>query len=212
MVNSSESVFITFEGGEGAGKTTLIETIATHLSSYEYGIVCTREPGGTTAAEAIRDLVVKGDKDRWDATSETALFLTARHTHVEQLIQPALDEGKIVLCDRFMDSTLVYQGIAKGLGLDYVQQLSSLIVGDIVPDLTFLIDIDPEVGLKRTKGRAGDETRFEAHSLAFHQSIREGFLRLAEANPDRMVIIDGGLTEGEVFEATKAHIDNYLGT
>ena len=202
-------IFITFEGGEGAGKTTLINSVAEYLSAQDKNIVKTREPGGTKAAEDIRNLVVTGAADRWDATSETALFLTARRSHVQQLIKPALLENSIVLCDRFSDSTLVYQGIAKKLGLDYVRQLSELIVGSIVPSLTFVIDIDPEIGLKRTQQRSSDETRFEAHSLEFHQMIREGFLTLAQAEPNRMVVIDGSQTENEVFEAVKARIDQY---
>lgn len=202
----SRGRFLTFEGGEGAGKSTLIQSVASYLTQQGQGVVCTREPGGTKAAEEIRDLVVTGAANRWDAVSETALFLTARRSHVEELISPALTAGKTVLCDRFADSTLVYQGIAKKLGMDYVQQLSALIVGDVVPDRTFLIDIDPKIGLARAGGRSGNETRFETHGIAFHQAIRDGFLSLAKQHPERMLVIDGSQSAEVVFKEVEGYL------
>ena len=198
--------FISFEGGEGAGKTTLIQSVASYLNEQGHEVICTREPGGTKAAEQIRELLVTGDKDRWDAISETALFLVARRTHVEELIKPALDQGKIVLCDRFLDSTLVYQGIAKGLGIEYVSKLNALIVKNILPELTFLLDIDPSEGLKRVSGRTSNEDRFEAHGLAFHKQIREGFLELAKQSPERIKMIDASQSAEQVFEEVKRYL------
>lgn len=196
----SRGRFITFEGGEGGGKTTQIRLLADWLKSSGNEVVQTREPGGTEGAERIRELLVTGASDRWDAVCETALFLTARRQHVEQLIKPALARGAIVLCDRFADSTMVYQGIGKGLGFDYLATLGRLIVGDIQPDLTLLLDIDPKIGLMRAGSRKSQETRFESHDLAFHQSIRDGFLALAKANSQRIRVIDASQAEAEVHQ------------
>lgn len=203
---SKPGIFITFEGGEGAGKTTQIKLLADWLQRKGREVVQTREPGGTEGAERIRDLLVRGAHDRWDPVCETALFLTARRQHVEQLIKPALERGAFVLCDRFADSTMVYQGIGKGLGMDYLSQLSRLIVGDIAPAMTFLLDIDPQIGLQRAEGRSGAETRFESHTMAFHQSIRAGFLSLAQGYPERMKIIDASLTVQDIHQ----HIIKYV--
>lgn len=211
MTNSA-GIFITFEGGEGAGKTTLIKSMCDELENRGHQVVMTREPGGTPQGEDIRSLVVQGAADRWDAEAETALFLTARRMHVQNLIKPALAEGKIVLCDRFSDSTMVYQGIAKKLGLDYVQQLQKLIVGDMEPNLTLLLDIDPQIGLTRSKSRAGNhETRFETHTLAFHQAIREGFLSLAKTHAERMVVLDASGASEDVFSSGFPHILRMIG-
>lgn len=207
--------FITFEGGEGAGKTTLIRAIYDHLSQHGKQVTITREPGGTPQGEAIRDLVVKGAADRWDAQSETALFLTARRMHVAKLIGPALQDGHIVLCDRFSDSTIVYQGIAGQLGADYVRQLEQLIVGHISPDLTLLLDIDPNIGLARAQQRAGsaaaEETRFESHQLAFHEAIRRGFTDLAKAHPERIVTLSAEQTPAQLMQEALVHVLRCIG-
>lgn len=182
--------FITLEGGEGAGKSTHIRQLASWLQSLGLDVVTTREPGGTEGAEAIRRLLVEGAVDRWDAISETFLLNAARHDHVERLIRPALARGAWVLCDRYIDSTLVYQGVAKGQPLEMLLKLHEQATGPLWPDLTLMLDLPPEVGLARAAGRAGAETRFEAHDLSFHEQLRRGFLDLASRYNDRCAVID----------------------
>jgi dTMP kinase len=182
--------FITLEGGEGSGKTTQIELLRAHYNKHGKKCLITREPGGSPGAEAIRNLLLTGSADKWNPIAETLLFQAARIEHVEHVIKPALARGEIVICDRFLDSTLVYQGIAKGLGIEYVRTLHQLTLGDFAPDLTLILDIDPSIGLKRASVRAGNETRFENMDIAFHKRVREGFLMLAEQQPERYKIIN----------------------
>lgn len=184
-------MFITFEGGEGSGKTTQIRLLAEALASRGIEAVVTREPGGTPLAERIRPLLVESQhlSEEWEPLAETLLFLAARVQHWEQKIKPALAAGNWVLCDRFIDSTLVYQGVAKGLGLDYLAALHRMIGGSAwLPDQTFVLDIDPALGLKRARSRQDGEQRFEALDLAFHQLLRAGFLDLAKASPRYRVV------------------------
>lgn len=180
---------ITFEGGEGVGKSTQISRLAAGLAAAGVEVVTTREPGGTPGAEAIRALVTEGSADRWSALTETLLFLAARQDHVERLILPALAAGRFVLCDRFIDSTRVYQGLAGTLGLELIDRLHSVIFDRITPDLTLLLDLPIEVGLAR-RSAAGDGNRFEHKVTAFHQAVRDGFLDLAEREPGRFAVID----------------------
>ena len=181
--------FITFEGGEGSGKSTQLALLAKAFATAKIPYLQTREPGGSPGGELIRTLLVSGDQD-WDAETETQLFYAARLDHVNKLIKPALAEGKTVLCDRFADSTLVYQGIGKGLPEEYIRMLHRLTLGNFAPDLTILLDIDPAVGLKRAHARKHNETRFESLGLEFHQRIRTGFLTIAQREPDRCVVVD----------------------
>lgn len=197
----SRGDFITFEGGEGAGKSTQIKRFSEYLNIEDEKPITTREPGGTPGAEAIRQLLVTGGADSWDAISETLLFFAARNDHIARRIKPALAEGKTVLCDRFTDSTLVYQGIGKKLGLIYIQELHRLVFGNFTPDLTFILDIDPQEGLKRAHSRNDSENRFEALDISFHQAIREGFLSLANANPECYRIIDASASPDAVHQA-----------
>lgn len=183
-------MFITFEGGEGSGKTTQIAILAEHLKKQGRDVVVTREPGGTPAAEAIREFLMDTKQAGISPLSETLLFLAARAEHVEKLIKPALAEGKTVLCDRFADSTYVYQGVARGLGVDFLKHLQRHIIGDFAPNLTLLLDIDPAEGLKRAADRRGVQTRFDVLGLEFHTQVREGFLALADFEPDRIRVID----------------------
>jgi len=182
--------FITFEGGEGSGKSTQIKLLKDYFQTLGKSVLLTREPGGTPAAEAIRELLLTGHEDKWHKISETLLFQAARVEHVERVIKPALAEGKIVLCDRFVDSTIVYQGICKQLGVEYIEQLHKFTLGDFRPDVTIILDIAPEIGLKRASSRAGNETRFENMNIEFHHNVRTGFLQLAEKNPSRYIIIN----------------------
>ena len=181
--------FITLEGGEGAGKSTQIQVIKDYLLSRGNDVVVTREPGGTPEGQEIRNLLVSGDKDKWSPLSETLLILADRAAHLERLIRPSLAEGKYVVCDRFFDSTKAYQGVAGGLGLDVIHNLQQPVLGTTLPDVTFLLDIDPEKGLRRAQERGG-ELRFESKTLAYHRTLRNAFLDFAAQEPDRIFVID----------------------
>ncbi|MCS7268453.1 MAG: dTMP kinase [Geminicoccaceae bacterium] len=180
---------VTFEGGEGTGKTTQLERLATFLEARGVSVVRTREPGGTQGAEAIRALLLDGAADRWSARSELLLFAAARQDHLEKVIEPALAAGSWVLCDRYLDSTRVYQGIAGELGLAFVDHLQSTVLGFRLPDLTVLLDLPVEHGLAR-RSRDGRATRFEQKGTSFHERVREGFLELARREPERFLLVD----------------------
>ena len=197
--------FITFEGGEGGGKSTQAARMAGYLRGKGLEVLETREPGGTPESEALRDLLVQGDPDRWSALSELLLITAARVEHVNRLIKPALTEGKWVICDRFADSTLAYQGIAGELGLELVEQLQKLAVGATAPDVTFLLDVRAEAGLQRAEKRGG-AARFEKKGAVFHQTLRDGFLALANENPQRIVLIDGEDTFDNVWGQIEAEL------
>lgn len=182
----ARGLFITFEGGEGAGKTTQIKRLAAALP----GCVLTREPGGTDDAEALRNVFFQNRGQDWPPQAQLLLMFAARTLHTKNLIEPALGEGKTVICDRYTDSTRVYQGVAEGLSPDDIERIKHFAIGDFEPDLTFILDIDPEEGLRRTMVRAGAETAFEAKDIAFHQKLRAGFAEIAAKNPGRCVIID----------------------
>lgn len=185
--------FITFEGGEGAGKSTQAGLLAKSLEKRGIEVVLTREPGGSPGAEEIRKLLVEGEPDRWTPLTETLLFLAARSDHVARLIRPSLEKENWVVCDRFSASTLVYQGIARGVGIDTVKALQDSIPGMIDPDLTIVLDVDPKIGLSRAGARAEDlESRFEKFDAAFHDTLRDAFRKLARTEESRCVAIDGG--------------------
>jgi len=187
--------FITFEGIDGSGKSTQIRLLADRLRKAGYDVVLTREPGGSTGAEEIRALVLEGDPDRWSPETEILLFTAARRDHLERTILPALGAGKIVLCDRFADSTRMYQGLTReSTGRDLramVDQLHTLMIGR-EPDLTILIDMDPATGLSRALSRATSEERFEGFGQGLQEKMRAGFLDLADQYSARFAVIDGG--------------------
>lgn len=187
---TAKGLFISFEGIDGSGKSTQVKRLAAYLEAQGHDVVVTREPGGSPGAEEIRALVLQGDPDRWSAETEILLFTAARRDHLERTIQPALAAGKIVICDRFADSTRMYQGLSRGNLRGTVDRLHSLMIG-IEPDLTILIDMDPVEGLARAKGRQGIEERFEDFGTALQAKMRAGFLALAEEFADRYVTIDG---------------------
>lgn len=176
--------FISFEGGEGSGKSTQLRRLAARLSAQDVTVITTREPGGTPGAEDIRSLLVEGEPGRWDGRVEALLVNAARADHVARLIRPALVEGKWVLCDRYVHSTLAYQGAARGLDEAELRRLHAFATGDLWPDLTIVLDVDPALGLARAAGRAGGEARFEGEPPAFHKAVRERFLSF----PDVTVI------------------------
>jgi dTMP kinase len=207
----TKGLFITLEGGEGAGKSTLIGGLAARLTAQGRASVVTREPGGTTGAEAIRTLLVTGAGDRWTPLSELCLFYAAREDHLERLIRPSLAQGKVVLCDRFSDSTRAYQGQAGGTGLGAVEALDALIVGQTQPQLTLILDIDPEIGLRRAAARRGNEDRFEGKALAFHQALRAAYLEIARTHPDRCVVLDATLAPEDLLQAAWQNVVSRLG-
>jgi dTMP kinase len=204
--------FITFEGGEGAGKSTQIRRLAERLSNLGRDVVVTREPGGTPAGEAVRGLLVSGDVSRWSPLAEALLNYAAREQHLREVIRPALARGNVVLCDRFMDSTRAYQGYAGGCAQDFIDTLEASVVGDTLPGLTLIFDLDPALGLARAKARAeaGAEDRYERKGLAFHQGIREGFRDIARRNPGRCRLIDAGQTVDRVAEDVWAAVSEVL--
>ena len=202
--------FITLEGGEGAGKTTLAKALAAGLQARGFESLVTREPGGTPNAEALRHLLVEGETGRWSPLAETLLLYAARADHVERLIKPALDSGKWVICDRFSDSTRAYQGAAGGLAAERIAQIDAACLDGFGPDLTFMVDLDPEQGLERTRTRGEEATRFERQPGAFHHALRQAFLEIANAEPDRCVILDGAQSPDIVFERAMMVIQDRL--
>ena len=182
--------FITFEGGEGGGKSTQLRHLAERLGGAGQEVVATREPGGSPGGEAIRALLVQGEADRWSPVTETLLMYAARRDHIERVIAPALARGAWVLCDRYADSTRAYQGAGGGTDPALIAALESHVLGGVTPDLTLILDLPPETGLARAAARAGAETRFESKGLDFHARLREGFLGIAAAEPERCEVID----------------------
>ena len=187
-------LFITFEGVEGSGKSTQIQRLADRIKSKDANLdlLVTREPGGTDSAESIRQLLVTGRADKWRAATEAMLMSASRHEHVEHVIRPAIASGAIVVCDRFYDSTRVYQGIVGGVPEADIEALNNLACGNLVPDLTILLDMDVDEGLRRVDGRETAETRFESKGVEFHRKVRSGFLELAARHSGRFVVIDAG--------------------
>lgn len=199
--------FITLEGGEGAGKTTLLYQIAAFLVQQGYEVVTTREPGGTQLGETIREWLLKRDqKIAIGAQAELLLFLAARAQHIEEVILPALKLGKIVICDRFNDSTIAYQGAARGLGVKYVQQLCQTICHSVIPQLTLFLHVSPEIGLSRSQkvpkeqAASGELDRIESENLAFHRTIQHALEQLAKREPLRIYKIDAHQSQTHVLQ------------
>ena len=205
-------MFITFEGGEGSGKSTQIRRLATRMQERGCELLVTREPGGTPEAEAIRALLVSGDVARWTPQSEALLNYAAREQHLEQVIRPALAAGKVVLCDRFMDSTRAYQGYAGGVDLAFIDALEKAVVASTRPGLTLVFDLDPAIGLTRARSR-GDavaEDRYERKGLAFHQKLREGFLDILRREPKRCRLVDAAQDVDAVSQDVWSIVEGFL--
>jgi dTMP kinase len=194
--------FITFEGGEGTGKSTQLRLLDDWLRALGHRTVHSREPGGTPLAEGVRALLLDPELEP-DGLSEIFLLEAARHDHVERVVRPAMAAGAVVLCDRFTDSSLVYQGLVRGLGLEEVEKLNQLATGGLEPDLTIILDMDPEIALARAHARNSEESvsgsRLDDEPSEFHRRIREGFLELAEREPDRIRVIDAAGPSEKVF-------------
>lgn len=191
MAEKFNAPFITFEGGEGAGKSTQVEILATFLRNKGIIVETVREPGGTPGAEQIRDILLKGRTDRWDPITEALLMSAARRDLLIKRIKPHLAEGTWIICDRHFDSTTAYQGFGHQIGYDEIRELNQFTVGTFQPDLTFIIDIPPQVGIDRTAGRTLGEDRFERMNMDFHNRVMEGFQTVAIHNPDRCVVVNG---------------------
>ena len=189
---------VTFEGGEGAGKSTQCANLARRFGRIGLAAMVTREPGGAPGAEAIRALLVDGAVERWDATAEALLHFAARREHLKRTIWPALDAGRWVVCDRFADSTMAYQGCAMGVGRVAVEALYRLAVGDFAPDLTLILDLPVEVGLARAAARGGPQHRYERMDRAFHERLRAAFLDIARRAPERCAVIVATQPEEDV--------------
>ena len=202
--------FISFEGGEGAGKSTQVQRLAALLKGGGREVVTTREPGGSPGAESIRDIVLRGEADRWSPTTETLLMYAARRDHIERVIRPALTRGAWVICDRFADSTRAYQGAAGGVDPRFITALETFILEDTRPDLTLVFDLPAEVGLERAHARAGAEMRFESKGMAFHERLREGFRAIAASEPERCALIDATGSIAEVEAAVWAAVEARL--
>jgi len=205
----SDGHFITFEGGEGAGKSTQLARLCEVLHERGLDVVGTREPGGSPGAEDIRQLLVKGEPGRWDATTETLLHFAARRDHYIQTIEPALARGDWVICDRFADSTMAYQAYGQGVDKSFVSGLYEQLLGDFTPDLTIILDLPVELGLARAAARGGAD-RYERMDKAFHQRLRDGFIAIAQAEPDRCAVIDATQNMDQVHDAILALVDSRI--
>lgn len=197
-------MFITFEGIEGSGKTTQIGHVAEFLKRKGKECIVTREPGGTVTGRKIRAILLDPESRGMDSSAELLLYMADRAEHLSKVVNPALSEGKTVLCDRYFDATVAYQGYARGLDIEFLKKMHKMILNDLKPDITFLLDLSPEAGLSRAwkqieeGGRAGIETRFEKEAIAFHEKVREGYLKLALEEPGRFVVIDATKDENKV--------------
>jgi dTMP kinase len=201
---------VTFEGGEGAGKSTQIERLAATLRAAGLDPLVTREPGGTPGAEQIRQLLVEGPPERWLPLSEALLLLAARHDHVARRLAPALADGRWVLCDRFMDSTRVYQGVAGAVGEAVIERLHATVLGDLRPDLTVILDVPVATGLGRQE-TLGRQQRYEQMTEAFHERVRAGFLALARAEPERCRVVDATRPVDVVADDVRALVARRFG-
>ncbi len=199
--------FITFEGGDGAGKSTQINKLMEHLENCGFDVILTREPGGTDIGEKIRNIILDPENKEMDAVTEAMLYAASRAQHVAQVIKPAIEEGKIVICDRFIDSSIAYQGFGRGLG-DSVSIINSYAVGEYMPDKTVLLKLKPQLGNKRISTREKDRIELEAES--FHQAVFEGYETLEKMYPERIIGVDATGTIDEIHDIIRNHIDDLL--
>ncbi len=211
-----KGVFITFEGIEGSGKSTQIVLYANYLMAHGRAVTLTREPGGTNIGDQMRAILLNPANKALDFKAELFLYAAARAQHLEELIRPELEAGKIVLCDRFSDATLAYQGYGRGLDLEMIRSLDRVVTAGLRPDLTLLLDVDAFAGLARARGRNRSdgletEARFENEELAFHERVRKGYLLLAQQETDRFRVVDASLPPEKVQNIVRMIIDGFIG-
>jgi dTMP kinase len=202
-----KSFFITFEGGEGSGKTTQIKKLKNYFENKNIQVVTTREPGGSLICEQIRNILKDGSNGKMGKRTELLLFSAARSQHAEDIITPALNDGKLVISDRFYDSSIVYQGYGRGLGENLVRKVTEIAIGDLTPDLTFYLNLDPELAFDRKKGP--DDDRFEKSGMKFHKQVQKSYLQLAE-NEKRIKVIDATKEVDQVFEQILTYVHKVL--
>lgn len=202
--------FITFEGGEGTGKTTIINYISKYLTDKGYSVISTREPGGIEIAEQIRNIILDVKNTKMDYRTEALLYAASRTQHLAEKVIPALNEDKIVLCDRYLDSSLVYQGIARGLGIDNVLKINMFAL-EYMPNITFFIDVKPEICFKRLKDNNREMDRLDLEKMDFHDKVYEGYREVAKMFPERIISIDGDRTIEEIIKDVEKEINKLLG-
>jgi len=203
---SIKGFFLALEGGEGSGKSTLARSLEADLTEAGHAVIVTREPGGTPVAEAIRHLLLTDGLPEASAWCEALLFAAARAEHVSEVIRPALERGEVVICDRFVDSSVAYQGVGRGLGVEAVRQANEIALGGICPDLTVVLDIDPKVGLLRAVGH----NRMEARTLEFHRAVRDAFLDFATSEPNRYLVVDAAAPHAQVLHSISTELQARL--
>lgn len=204
--------FITLEGNEGAGKSSIVEMAAQYLSSKGLEVITSREPGGIAIAEQIRSVILDKNNTMMDGRTEALLYAAARRQHYIEKISPSLQDGKTIICDRFIDSSLAYQGHARGLGIDEILSINEFAVDGMFPDLTLYLDVDPEIGLQRIRENENREVnRLDLESLSFHHKVREGYLEVVNRFPERIVKINANEQLNAVFDEVKRVFDQYLG-
>ena len=198
-----EKRFITFEGGDGTGKTTLIERLAKDLESQGYSILKSREPGGSRISEQIRNVILNIENTEMDYMTEALLYAASRRQHLQEVIKPAINNGKIVILDRYVDSSLAYQGYARGIGIDKVYAINNYAIDGFFPDLTIYIDVAPEIGISRIKNNHRDMDRLDLEKIEFHKKVREGYLKVSQMFPERIKVVDGNKTIDEIYSEVK---------
>lgn len=198
-----ESLFITFEGPEGAGKTTIINMVTEEFLKLGLNFISTREPGGIRIAESIRNIILNPENTEMDKRTEALLYAAARRQHLAEKVLPALEEGKIVLCDRFIDSSLAYQGVGRGIGIDEIYKINEFAINGLMPNLTIYFDLDPKVGLQRVHQADEREiNRLDLEELDFHLKVQSGYSEIIKREPNRFKVIDASKSIEEVYEAT----------
>lgn len=202
-------VFITFEGPDGSGKTTQIKLLEKYFKEKGYDILITREPGGTNISEQIRDVILDKNNIEMDRITEALLYAASRAQHVAQIIKPALLEGKAIICDRFVDSSIVYQGIGRNLGIDFIKKINDMATAGTEPDITFLMKISPELGLSR-KFSSDECNRLDMEKLEFHNKVYEGYLKLESLYPERIIGVDAAKSIEEIYEDIIKIVSNKL--
>jgi dTMP kinase len=206
-----ERLFFSFEGPDGAGKTTIVQMLAQHLTKKGFDVMTTREPGGIEIAEQIRSILLNPNNKTMDARTEALLYAAARRQHLVEKIIPALEEGKVVLCDRFIDSSLAYQGFARGLGMDEIFSINQFAINGLMPVLTVYFDVDPKIGLERiNKNQQREVNRLDLEQLAFHERVRKGYLKLLDQFPNRMRKVDASQPIEKVFDDVVTLLEPFL--